>query len=335
MGFTPAILASESKAQNACSSGKCKAVPAKMNLQVRVGYDNNFKGKLGSDAKAKAYWQSALVHIQAYYCHSSLGSQIKISTLSVTHYNKKWVASEAGEKTCNAITTANLKGADLMVYMAYDKDQTGPAGIASGGVVCDTTANIQKEKQSISEWFSNTTIFAWTAAHEIGHNLGMDHDFSAKNGGKTGACNKHAGIMSYSDKRTGRWSTCAKNALKVQYNMILNKKMTWCMEAASNFCSTSTTASTTKATTKATTKTTKSTTKATATTTASSTGTACKHKAEVGDCTCDDYNNFAACNYDGGDCCINPKSTKCKTGKKSTHCNGRPPVPPPWWGKRR
>ena len=58
----------------------------------------------------------------------------------------------------------------------------------------------------------------------------MDHDFSAKNGGKTGACNKHAGIMSYSDKRTGRWSTCAKNALKVQYNMILNKKMTWCME---------------------------------------------------------------------------------------------------------
>ena len=48
-----------------------------------------------------------------------------------------------------------------MVYMAYDKDQTGPAGIASGGVVCDTTANIQKEKQSISEWFSNTTIFAW------------------------------------------------------------------------------------------------------------------------------------------------------------------------------
>ena len=34
--FTPAIAAAESKAQNACSSGKCKAVPAKMNLSVRV-----------------------------------------------------------------------------------------------------------------------------------------------------------------------------------------------------------------------------------------------------------------------------------------------------------
>ena len=48
-----------------------------------------------------------------------------------------------------------------MVYMAYDKDETGPGGIASGGVVCDTTATTQQEKQSISEWASNSTIFAW------------------------------------------------------------------------------------------------------------------------------------------------------------------------------
>ena len=48
-----------------------------------------------------------------------------------------------------------------MVYMAYDKDETGPGGIASGGVVCDTTATTQQEKQSISEWNSNSTIFAW------------------------------------------------------------------------------------------------------------------------------------------------------------------------------
>ena len=34
--FTPQTAAAESKTQNACSSGKCKAVPAKMNLSVRV-----------------------------------------------------------------------------------------------------------------------------------------------------------------------------------------------------------------------------------------------------------------------------------------------------------
>ena len=58
----------------------------------------------------------------------------------------------------------------------------------------------------------------------------MGHDFSNTNGGKTGACNKIAGIMSYTEPLKGVWSTCAKNALKAQYNAILNMNMAWCME---------------------------------------------------------------------------------------------------------
>ena len=61
-------------------------------------------------------------------------------------------------------TTADLGTADLMVYMAYDKDETGPSGIAAGGVVCTTGAANIKEKQSISEWQSNVAIFAWVTS---------------------------------------------------------------------------------------------------------------------------------------------------------------------------
>ena len=60
----------------------------------------------------------------------------------------------------NSYTLKDLGTADLMVYMAYDKGNTGPAGIAAGAVVCTTgKANI-KEKQAIVEWRKNVALFA-------------------------------------------------------------------------------------------------------------------------------------------------------------------------------
>ena len=104
--------------------------------------------------------------MQTHYCHSSsLGAKIKIETLSIKHYSgKKALANEAGETTWNPITTANLGKADLMVYMAYDKDKTGPSGIAAGGTVCTTGAANIKEKQSISEWQKTVPLFAWVTS---------------------------------------------------------------------------------------------------------------------------------------------------------------------------
>ena len=104
--------------------------------------------------------------MQTHYCHSSsLGAKIKIETLSIKHYSgKKAIANEAGEKTWNPITAANLGKADLMVYLAYDKDEKGPSGIASGGIVCTTGSGNIKHKQSISEWQKTVPLFAWVTS---------------------------------------------------------------------------------------------------------------------------------------------------------------------------
>ena len=68
-------------------------------------------------------------------------------------------------------------------------------------------------------------------AHEIGHNLGLHHDFEKINGGYGGPCNMK-GLMSYDmDIGTWKWSECSKKNFKTYYNIITQEEgRPWCME---------------------------------------------------------------------------------------------------------
>ena len=67
--------------------------------------------------------------------------------------------------------------------MGYDdgsKDSAGKKsslGIASLGTVCTT---LKGQKHSINMWDYHKSYAAQTIAHEMGHNLGMHHDFDEK-----------------------------------------------------------------------------------------------------------------------------------------------------------
>ena len=79
--------------------------------------------KLGSASEVEAYWNAAAPHLQARYCHSTLGTKIKIERIgNFKHYaDKTMIASSASLASMQADTAADLGSADLMTYMCHDE----------------------------------------------------------------------------------------------------------------------------------------------------------------------------------------------------------------------
>ncbi len=61
-------------------------------------------------------------------------------------------------------------------------------------------------------------------AHEIGHNMGMSHDFATKNRGKD--C---SGIMDYGNSEN-HWSQCSARDFTANYELVVMNKGQHCME---------------------------------------------------------------------------------------------------------
>ena len=83
----------------------------------------------------------------------------------------------------------------------------------------------------MNEKQSSAAGTAQLVAHEIGHNLGMSHDFDPQHGGQNGYCDCK-GIMSYCNNAPQRWSSCSRNDFKAHYNM---NKGNWCLPSKSIF----------------------------------------------------------------------------------------------------
>ena len=65
-------------------------------------------------------------------------------------------------------------------------------------------------------------------AHELGHNLGMQHDFANYN---NFLCGQSDGLMSYGfyDAPERHWSMCSQRNFKAHYQNMKNQNGAWCM----------------------------------------------------------------------------------------------------------
>ena len=72
-------------------------------------------------------------------------------------------------------------------------------------------------------------IFSKVVVHEMGHNMGMQHDFNDVHGGEGGPCDG-TGFMSYGGA-PHQWSTCSKADFFALYNAIVDSgNLYWCLD---------------------------------------------------------------------------------------------------------
>ena len=116
--------------------------------------------KLGSASEVEAYWNAAAPHLQARFCHNTLGTKIKIERIGIfKHYAGKTFTASTGLNIMQDDTEADLGSADLMVYMCHDTTSlSGTVGKGYKGVVCEVP-NANKYKQSVNEWRQTSVKF--------------------------------------------------------------------------------------------------------------------------------------------------------------------------------
>jgi len=281
-----ADVAEEMGFEKLCASGNCNSMPSKQKMQVKVHYDTSFNA---DTSDVNSYLDQMFTHVQSHFCQISLGTQVHIEVLGsyTYHADQTWTATgDILGGSVKDIAAADNSGADVQVFMCKDSSFYGTVGIAWVGTMCKTyysgyNANLNEKRQNV---LSSSSV----VAHEMGHNMGMLHDFDDVHGGSNGPCDG-TGIMSYGSA-PNVWSTCSRNDFLALYNEIVSSSsLYWCLDDYPSACGGTPPGPTT----------------APPPTTAAPPPTGCGSPQWATDQWCDDENNNADCNWDGGACCNN------------------------------
>ena len=123
---------------------------------------------LGNKHEAEEYWKKTEPHLQARYCHISLGTKIEIESLHApTHYSGKALkADKESIYGMSNITENEIKINDvhLMVYMTRGNvsvplNRIEAIGFGKIKAVCAKDNHNTRYKQSISVWQKDTAAF--------------------------------------------------------------------------------------------------------------------------------------------------------------------------------
>jgi len=201
-------------------------LPTSVEAKIHVRYDPSFRDLYGSDSAAKRKIRDIISLAQPWFKRErNLAMNIEIKVVTNQYYPRRIgfpnhsIRGLIGKGGSREHPTAFFKAADPANRgMAY--------GVAYRDAFCFRSGSAQG-MGLITEVFKGTENDASSAilfAHELGHNLGMKHDFHEDHGGPGdnngehyGPCNDQ-GIMSYSPPQLPRqWSRCSRGDQERHY----------------------------------------------------------------------------------------------------------------------
>lgn len=183
-----------------------QAIPSRVVLKTRIRYDNTLLRHFSWSRDLTRQWLSRMVEMaKPRLALSSLNTKIQLQLLGEMEQFHGDI--QADQRTLDAIKARNPRTTSVTSYFCSQLGG-GTLGIAFRGTACRQDGyaiNINKLYTRTNSELNTARVWV----HELGHNIGMRHDFDAAHGGEGGACNNQ-GLMSYNN-RPDRWTTCSNN----------------------------------------------------------------------------------------------------------------------------
>jgi len=203
--------------------------PKEVELQLTVYLDLDFKKLHGRKAKTRA--RQIVVQAGLLMKHSSLATKISLVANNRYHFsnqhlgfsNKEIASNDFYKKFPDVLKSPySVDGGHPIAHVYMTVADGGFAkGVALGGSMCAPLDARQGKPRAIIVWQDVATSGA-TLAHELGHVLGMYHDFSARSGRTSSTCadrkTKGQFILNYGNNpRRTTWSDCSNEDFKEYY----------------------------------------------------------------------------------------------------------------------
>merc|ERR1711973_874157 len=191
-------------------------------LKVAVYYDDMWKEEFKENAETRIDAIMALVDEQ--YSEDTFATEVDVEVVSVEYaegenWNRQWYTGSTGAVLCyrpgcvdGDISAASPHDVNLWVFLTGSASQGGAYGMAWEGFLCHSMKAL---RTSITKYLWEDEYTAEVVTHEIGHNLGLSHDFDDAIKRKTGRMVPRKvdgidckGYMDYNKNNDG-WSLCS------------------------------------------------------------------------------------------------------------------------------